>query len=140
MDVTITDSLLLAAVVAILAVGYVSRRVATASVARNFAQGHKDKLHFKQAKQTLFLRKRLGVLAAMLVFSALGVFAALVAVGLAALKMRFPTDIAFGVAISFTLISLLQALYESALSNKSLYMEIDAVISSDDPYYKGASA
>lgn len=140
MNLRIIDSLLLTLALASLMLGYANRRAVTTKVVRTFAKDHsKGHLHRDQAKQLLILRKRLILLSSMSITAAIGALLGIVSAALLIYKGNSYAKITFVVALALGIISLFQAVRESFLSNKSIFIELDGTVSADDPYYKSSS-
>jgi len=140
MDITLTDSLFLTGVLAILMVSYVTKRVATAQASRQLVKDHlTGTRHRGQDKTMLVLRDRLSLQTGMLVFSAFGAFLALGSTVSVILEVDLLSKIIFIAAVVSGLVSLLQSIRESVIANKAHFSELDATVSKDDPYY-GAGA
>jgi hypothetical protein len=141
MEITLTDSLTLAAVLALLMLGYANRRVATARAARGINQDHiKGDHHFKQDKTMLVLRDRLSLESGMLISSASGGVFAFVAAFCVVYQWNDLAKLAFGLGLLGGLVSLLQSVRESSIANRSHFSELDHTVSKDDPYYNTPSA
>ena len=88
----------------------------------------------------LALRQRLSLQAAMLTLSACGAASAIAAAACTVLELNSLAKVIFVVGLSFGFISLLVALRESAIANRSHFTELDMTISKDDPYYGSSAA
>lgn len=141
MEISLTDSLLLAAVLALLMVGYINRRVATARAVRSLTKDRlKGTRHHKQDKTMLVLRDRLSLQSSMLISAAFGGVLTFGAAIFTVLELNSIAKIVFIVALFFGLVSLVQAVRESIIANKAHFTELDLTISEDDPYYKSPAA
>lgn len=141
MEITLTDSLGLTAVLALLILGYINRRVATAQATRGLIKDHiKGTRHHKQDKTMIVLRQRLSLQAGMLTFSACGAISAILAATCTVLEQDSIAKIVFVAGLTFALISLVQAVREAAIANRSHFTELDMIISKDDPYYNTPAA
>lgn len=140
MNITLTDTLLLGAILALLMINFASRRIAAAQASRMLVKDHlKNTRHPKHGTTMLVLRSRLSLLTAMLAFSALGVLFAFIAAAFVVLEWNEIAKITLIVGLVAGIISLLQSVRESSIANNSHFGEVDATISKDDPYY-GAGA
>lgn len=140
MNITLIDSLLLVAVLAVLMVSFAARRIATAQASRMFVKDHmKNVRHHNHDKTMLVLRDRLSLMASTLVFSVFGAAAGLVSAAFVIFEWQGLAKAAFVIGIFLGLIALLQSARESIIANKSHFGELDHTVSKDDPYY-GAGA
>ena len=139
MDITLTDSLVLLAVLAILLIGYGNRRAVTAQASRSFVKDHLKGVHHQKLDKTmLVLKKRLSLLSAMLTLGALGTTFAFITAMLASFKMD-SAEITFTIALSLGALSALLAARESSIGNRSHFAELDATVSARDPYHNTAA-
>ncbi|MGK2896609.1 MAG: DUF2721 domain-containing protein [Candidatus Saccharimonadales bacterium] len=140
MNITLTDSLLLIAVLALLIINFATRRIATAQASRMFVKDHiKNIRHHNHHQTMLVLRDRLSLMTGTLIFSVLGAASGFVSASFVIFGWQTAAKAVFVVGIFFGLVSLLQSLRESFIANKSHFGELDATVSKDDPYY-GAGA
>ena len=140
MEITLTDSLLLVAVLALFMVNFATRRIATAQASRMFVKDHiKNVRHHNHNKTMLVLRDRLSLMTGTLVFSVVGAFSGILAASFVVFEWQGAAKATFIIAVFFGLVSLIQSLRESLIANKSHFGELDATVSKDDPYY-GAGA
>lgn len=136
MNITVTESLLLTGVSALLMVNYATRRIATAQASRMFAKDHlKNIRHHNHKKTMLLLRERLSLINSTLIMSSIGAVFGLIATCFVALEWQQAAQAAFVAGAFFGVASLLQSLRESLVANKSHFGELDATVSKDDPYY-----
>lgn len=136
MNITLTDSLLLVAVLAILMVSFATRRIATAQTSRMFVKDHiKGTRHHNHHKTMLVLRDRLSLMTGTLVFSVIGAFAGLISASFVVFEWQTAAKVTFVVGIFCGLIGLILSLRESLIANKSHFGELDATVSKEDPYY-----
>lgn len=141
MIITLTDSLLVLAVLSLLMLGFVARRSATAQATRSLNKDSiKGDRHHKQDKTMIVLRNRLSLQSSMLIFSSCGAISAFVAAISIVFDTTPLTNVAFVFSLVFGLFSVVQALRESIIANNSHFQELDMTISKHDPYYKTPSA
>lgn len=140
MDITLTDSLMLLVVLAVLLIGFGNRRAATAQASRGFVKDHLKGLnHRKHDKTLLAIKQRLHLLSSMLTFTALGVLFAFAAATLVIFETEDIAKIAFIASLASGAIATLQAVRESSIANRSHFAELDSTISAYDPHH-GPSA
>lgn len=140
MDITVTHSLLLVAVLALLMVNYATRRIATAQASRMFVKDHlKNIRHHKHAKTMLVLRSRLSLMATTIALTSLGAFFGLISVVFVILEWALLAEFVFVAGVLFGAIGLLLSMRESSIANRSHFGELDATVSKDDPYYSAGA-
>jgi hypothetical protein len=141
MDIVLTNTLSLSAVLALIMINFASRRIATAQAIRNLMHDSvKGTHHFKQDKTMLALRSRLSFQASMLALTSLGTLLALTSTLFVVIELDSLSKSVFVAAIVSGMLGMLQSLRESLLANKAHFGELDATISKHDPYYKSDAA
>jgi len=129
MQLDLTTPALLFPAVAILMLGYINRYVGTASVVRNFKKdydgGYK---HVDVVKQITILKKRIGLSRLMLAMASVSLLLACLSMLLIFEKAQVAGEIVFAIALFAMILSILFALYETALSNRSLNIEINDIL------------
>lgn len=132
MDLPLTTPALLFPAIAILMLGYINRYQGTASLIRaikkDYDQGY---LRIKIVQQIKILRKRIELLRYMLEIGALSLILACLAMFLIFEGLQTWSQVTFGASLLTMVISLCISLYETALSNKSLLIEVDDVINKE---------
>lgn len=128
MQLDLTTPALLFPGVAILMLGYVNRYIGTAGVIRTFKKdydaGYK---HVDVVKQLRILRKRIGLSRVMLASAASSLLLASLSMLLIFEKSQDAGEVVFGLALLGMIISICFSLYETALSNKSLLIELNDI-------------
>ncbi len=129
MELELTTPALLFPGVAILMLGYINRYVATAQVIRaykkDYDSGYK---HIDVAKQLKILRRRIGLSRAMLASSATSLLLACLSMFLLFQLYTVAGEAVFALALVFMILSILFSLYETALSNRSLLIEVNDIL------------
>ena len=139
MEITITDSLLLGMVLAFLALGYINKRTATAQASRALVRDHmKGDRHIKQENTMKTLRSRLSLQSSMIILASSAVFLAFASTVCVIYDQDSAAKLTFVISIAFGMFSLLQAIREISIANKSHFGELDATVAKDDPYYQTA--
>ncbi|MCA9347847.1 DUF2721 domain-containing protein [Candidatus Saccharibacteria bacterium] len=126
---TSTPALLFPAI-AILTLGYINRYLGIANVARGFRKDYDiGAKRVELKKQLKILKKRLEITRLMLMSAAVAMIMACTSMLFLFIELRGVGEVLFGISIYFMVFSLLMSLYETSLSNKSLFIEIDDILS-----------
>ena len=128
MEITLTTPALLFPAIAILMLGYVNRYLGAANVVRTFKKdydtGYK---HTELVSQLKILKKRVTLFQAMLVVAITGLLLACLSMLFIFISQQELGKISFGLSLAAMIASMVLSLYETALSNKSLCIEIDDI-------------
>lgn len=128
MDVPITTPALLFPAIAILMLGYINRYLGTATVIRTFKKDYDSGyVHAQITKQLSILKQRIELSRYMLTLGALALMFACLSMFFIFIKQQSAGNALFGLSILGMVTSLFLSLYETYLSNKSLFVEIDDI-------------
>lgn len=126
MEINLTVPALLFPAIAILMLGYINRYVGTAGVIRNFKKdfdaGYK---HTNLAQQLAILKKRIELSRLMITLAAVALLLACLSMFLIFENWQLGGKLSFGASLVAMIGSILFSLYETTLSNRSLFIEID---------------
>jgi hypothetical protein len=129
MQLELTTPALLFPAVAILMLGYINRYIGIAGVIRTFKKdydgGYK---HVDVVKQLRILRKRVEIARLMLASGAFALLLACLSMFLIFERFQVAGEAIFATSLLFMIVSISLSLYETALSNKSLGIEIDDIM------------
>ncbi len=132
MQLDLTTPALLFPGVAILMLGYINRYLGTATVIRNFRKdydaGYK---HVDLARQLTILRRRIGLSRLMMATAAVALLLACLSMLLVFEEAQNAGEVVFSLALLAMILSICLALYETALSNKSLLIEINDILNKE---------
>jgi hypothetical protein len=132
MDIPITTPALLFPAIAILMLGYVNRYQSTANVIRTIkAEYDKGYKRIQVARQIKILKKRIELCRYMLTIGAIALTLACGSMFLIFADFQRYGNYAFGLSIIAMIISLFLSLTETALSNKSLLIETDDILTKE---------
>lgn len=126
MELPITTPAMLLPAIAILMLGYVNRYLGTANVIRSYRRDHAS--GFKRSdldRQLKVLKKRIELSRFMMSFASFALILTFLSMYLLFIEQSEYGQIIFGLSLISMITSILIALYETALSNKSLFMEIE---------------
>ncbi len=129
MDIPITTPALLFPAIAILMLGYVNRYIGAANVIRTFKKDYDNSYkRVKIIEQLKVMRLRIELARIMLALGATALMMACLSMFFIYINQQDAGNAAFGLSIIGMIASLFFSLYETALSNKSLLIEIDDVV------------
>lgn len=129
MDIPITTPALLFPAIAILMLGYINRYIGTASLIRTFKKDYDTGyVHVNLVNQLKVLSRRIELSRHMLTFGALALMLACASMFLIFANQQNLGNLAFGLSLASMIISLFISLYETHLSNTSLFIEIEDVL------------
>ncbi len=132
MDIPITTPALLFPAIAILMLGYVNRYQSTAAVIRTFKaeydQGYK---RVQVALQIRILKKRIELSRYMLTIGAIALALACASMFLIFAELQNLGNYSFGLSVIAMIVSLCLSLAETSLSNKSLIIEVDDILTKE---------
>lgn len=129
MELSLSTPALLFPAIAILMLGYINRYLGTAGVIRNFKKDYDSGYkHVDVAWQLRILKKRIGLIRWMLLFGVKSLIMACLSMFLLFAELQTAGKFAFGLSLAIMVLSLLLSLYETALSNKSLLIEVDDIL------------
>lgn len=132
MEVSLTVPALLFPAIAILMLGYINRYIGTAAVIRNFKKdydaGYK---HSDIVRQLTVLRTRIELSRGMITLAAAALLLACLSMFLLFQDLQLGGKFSFGASLLAMIASISVSVYETALSNKSLNVEIDDILSKE---------
>ena len=128
MEIPLTTPALLFPAIAILMLGYINRYLGTAKVIRTFRKDYDDGYkHIDVVKQLKILRKRIELSRIMLIAGVVALICACLSMFLILAELPGAGKTSFGLSIVAMILSLFISLYETFLSNKSLFIEINDI-------------
>jgi len=128
MQLDLTTPALLFPAVAILMLGYINRYISVAGVIRNFKKDYDSGYkHIDLLKQLSILKKRISLARMMIATAAVALLLACLSMLLVFEQFRVGGEAVFAAALLFMIVSISFALYETALSNQSINIEIDDI-------------
>jgi hypothetical protein len=131
MEIPLTTPALLFPAIAILMLGYVNRYLGIAGVIRSFKKDYDSGyIHVDVVEQLKILKKRIELSRLMLTLGVVALMSACVSMFLIFADYAFG-EAAFGLSIITMILSLFVSLYETSLSNKSLFIEIDDIFAKE---------
>ena len=132
MHIELTVPALLFPAIAILMLGYINRYLGAATVVRNFVKdydtGYK---HAHVIEQLNIMRRRLALFRLMTGMASTALLLACASMFLIFSKHNDAGAIAFGASLTAMIVSILFALTETALSNRSLNIEIQDILTKE---------
>lgn len=132
MELDLATPALLFPGVAILMLGYVNRYVATAAVIRTYKKDYDSGYkHTDVAKQLKILRRRIALSRLMLASASTALLLASLSMFLLFQLYTAAGEAVFALALVFMITSIGFSLYETALSNRSLLIEVDDILSKE---------
>lgn len=132
MEITLTTPALLFPAIAILMLGYVNRYVSTAGVIRAFKKDYDSGYkHTNVVAQLQVLQKRIELSRHMLTLGALALLLACCSMFLIFAQLQNAGNIAFGLSLIAMIASIFVSLYETRLSNRSLLIEVDDILTKE---------
>lgn len=135
MDLTVPA--LLFPAIAILMLGYVNRFVSCAAVIRTFKKDYDSGyVHVDVQKQLSILRDRIKLFQAMVFAAATALLLACLSMGFIYKDLQEAGKLVFGLSLVAMVISIILSLYETTLSNKSLIIEIDDILTKENSRHK----
>lgn len=131
-DIPITTPALLFPAIAILMLGYINRYQGTAGVIRAFKSDYdKGYKRVELTQQVRILKKRIELSRYMLLVGATALMLACISMFLIFAEQQRWGNYAFGLSIIFMIVSLFLSIAETTLSNKSLIIEADDILSKE---------
>ncbi len=128
MEIPLTTPALLFPAIAILMLGYVNRYLGTANVIRTFKKDYDSGYaHTDVVRQLKILRKRIELSRIMLTAGVIALITACASMFLILQELQGLGKTSFGISILAMIVSLFISLYETFLSNKSLFIEVDDI-------------
>jgi len=128
MNLELSTPALLFPAIAILMLGYVNRYVGTANVIRTFKKDYDSGyVHTEVVAQLKILKQRIQLSRVMLAIGAFAFMLSCLSMFLLFAGYQDAGETIFGVALLAMIISLLFAIRETQLSNRSLIIEIDDI-------------
>lgn len=125
MELSLTTPALLFPAIAILMLGYVNRYQSTANLIRTFKKDYDaNYIHTEVVLQLEVLKRRIELSRHMLTMGAIALFLACLSMFLLFTQFQQAGKIVFGLSLLVMIASVLISLYETSLSNKSLFVEI----------------
>lgn len=132
MELPITTPALLFPAIAILMLGYINRYMGTANVIRAYRKdqltGHKRKDIIEQLD---VLKRRIELSRYMMTFAATALMLACLSMFFIFVGQQLTGEVVFGLSLTALIVSVVISLYETSLSNTSLFMEIDDIVSKE---------
>lgn len=129
MEMSLSTPALLFPAIAILMLGYVNRYQGAAGVIRTFKKDYDSGyVHVAVLKQIKILKRRISLFRAMLTAGALALLLACLSMYFLFDELQTAGKVSFGLSLFAMILSICFSLYETALSNKSLNIEIDDII------------
>ncbi len=133
MDIPITTPALLFPAIAILMLGYVNRYIGAANVIRTFKKDYDNGYkRVKITEQLDFMRRRIELARIMLTLGAASLMLACLSMFFIYISQQDAGNAAFGLSIVGMIASLFFSLYETALSNKSLLIEVNDILKKEN--------
>jgi hypothetical protein len=130
MELSINTPALLFPAIAILTLGYINRYLGTASVIRSFKKDYDaNYVHTNVVHQLGILKKRIELSRSMISVSIFSLMLACLSMLLIFLELKDLGIFAFSSSVLGMILSMVLSLKETGLSNKSLSIEIDDIIS-----------
>lgn len=137
MEIDLTTPALLFPAIAILMLGYVNRYIGTAGVIRNYKKDYDSGFkHNDVSKQLFILRRRISLSQAMIFAAATALLFACVSMTFIFKDLNEVGKFAFGLSLIAMVLSISFSLYETTLSNKSLNIEIDDMLTKEKAKHK----
>ncbi len=112
--------------------GYMNRYLGIATVIRNFKKDYdSDYIHTDIIKQLDILKRRIDLSRLMLSVSAAALMLACLSMFTIFLDLQLSGKTAFGLSLVAMIVSVVLSLYETTLSNKSLFIEIEDMVAKE---------
>ena len=132
MDLPITTPALLFPAIAILMLGYVNRYIGTANVIRTYRKDQMSGYVREDViEQLAVLRRRIELSRYMMTFAATALMLACLSMFFIFISQQLTGESIFGLSLTFLIVSVIISMYETSLSNTSLFMEIDDLIAEE---------
>lgn len=140
MEMDLTTPALLFPAIAILMLGYVNRFVSAAAVIRTFKKDYDTGyVHVDVTKQISIMAKRIQLFKGMVFVAALALLLACLSMSLIFKDLQEFGKLVFACSIAAMILSILLSLYETTLSNKSLFIEINDILAKEKTKHKSGA-
>lgn len=132
MDIPITTPALLFPAIAILMLGYINRYLGSSSLIRNFKRDYDTGYsHIEIVKQLTILKKRVELSRYMLTVGSLSLMFACASMFFIFVNLQSIGNLTFGLSVLGMIVSLFISIYETTLSNRSLMIEVNDILTKE---------